>query len=226
MIPPAEDFAVARERMVARLRVQGLAGELVLGAMAELPRHRFVDAALGSRAYGRDALPIGYGQTLSHPEVVARMSEALILRPGMRVLEVGTGSGYQAALLALLGAEVYTVERVGGLVERVRPLWRALQLDDRIQARHADGYLGWAEAAPYARILLTAAPPQLPEALLAQLAEGGLLVAPLGAEGEQRLTRFRLEGDRAYREDLGACAFVPMLSRTVGGGASQAAGAG
>ena len=213
-----EAFAVARERMVARLRVQGLAGEEVLGAMAELPRHLFVDAALASRAYGRDALPIGYGQTLSHPEIVARMTEALLVEPGQKVLEVGTGSGYQAALLASLGLRVWTLERIAGLLERARPLWARLELDTLIIARHGDGYRGWPEAGPFARIIVTAAPRELPTALLGQLAEGGLLVTPLGGESDQRLLRFRLEGERAYREDLGACSFVPMLSRTLGAG--------
>lgn len=211
-----DTYAVARERMIARLRAQELAGEEVLGAMAELPRHRFVDAALAGRAYGRDALPIGYGQTLSHPEVVARMTEALLPEPGLRVLEIGTGSGYQAALLAALGLEVWTVERIGGLLERAQPLWTELGLAARIRARHADGYRGWPEAAPFARIIITAAPRALPQDLFGQLGEGGLLVTPLGGEAGQRLLRFRLRGERAYREDLGACSFVPMLSRTVG----------
>jgi len=215
--PAARDaYAVARERMLARLRAQLLAGEEVLGAMGELPRHRFVDPALAGRAYGRDALPIGYGQTLSHPEVVARMTEALLPEPGLRVLEVGTGSGYQAALLATLGLQVWTMERIGGLIERAQPLWESLGLASRIRARHADGYRGWPEAAPFARIIITAAPRELPQRLLGQLEEGGLLVTPLGGDGGQRLLRFRLSGERAYREDLGACSFVPMLSRTVG----------
>jgi protein-L-isoaspartate(D-aspartate) O-methyltransferase len=211
-------FAVARERMIARLRVQALAGEEVLGAMAQLPRHLFVDTALASRAYGRDALPIGYGQTLSHPEVVARMTEALLGEPGQRVLEVGTGSGYQAALLASLGLRVWTLERIAGLLERARPLWVRLGLETLISARHADGYRGWPEAGPFARIIVTAAPRAVPATLLDQLEEGGLLVTPLGSEHGQRLFRFRLRGDRAYREDLGACSFVPMLSRTLGAG--------
>ncbi len=202
--------------MVERLRAQGLAGEEVLAAMEDLPRERFVDAALAPRAYGRDALPIGMGQTLSHPEVVAFMTESLQLSPGMRVLEVGTGSGYQAALLALLGAEIWTMERIADLLAGAERAWRKLDLSGRIAARMGDGYRGWPEAAPFDRILLTAAPDDVPPALLGQLADGGLLVLPLldGASG-QRLVRLRLEGHRAYREDLGPCSFVPMRARTV-----------
>jgi protein-L-isoaspartate(D-aspartate) O-methyltransferase len=211
-------FAIARERMIARLRAQALAGEEVLGAMAQLPRELFVDAALASRAYGRDALPIGYGQTLSHPEIVARMTEALRVEPGQKVLEIGTGSGYQAALLASLGLRVWTLERIAGLLERARPLWARLSLETLIAARHADGYRGWPEAGPFARIIVTAAPREVPAALLGQLAEGGLLVTPLGGESGQHLLRFRLRGEQAFREDLGLCSFVPMLSRTQGAG--------
>jgi protein-L-isoaspartate(D-aspartate) O-methyltransferase len=146
------------------------------------------------------------------------MSEALLVEPGQKVLEVGTGSGYQAALLACLGLRVWTVERIAVFLERARPLWQRLGFGAAITARHADGYRGWAEAGPFARIIVTAAPREVPRVLLGQLAEGGLLVTPLGGEGGQRLLRFRLRGDRAYREDLGACSFVPMLSRTLGAG--------
>jgi protein-L-isoaspartate(D-aspartate) O-methyltransferase len=203
--------------MLGRLREAGLAGEAVLGAMGSLPRHRFVDPALQRRAYGRDALPIGHEQTLSHPEVVALMSEALDVRAGTRVLEIGTGSGYQAALLARLGATVWTIERIAPLLEGAKKIWREIELDGSIRAKHGDGYLGWPEAAPFDRILLTAAPPEAPAALLGQLAEGGLLIMPQVVSEGQRLLRYRLQGDRAFREDLGACSFVPMLAQTVGG---------
>jgi protein-L-isoaspartate(D-aspartate) O-methyltransferase len=199
--------------MVERLRAKALAGEEVLAAMEELPRHLFVDPALAPRAYREDALPIGQGQTLSQPETVAFMSESLQLKPGLRVLEVGTGSGYQSALLAMLGAELWTVERLGALLDKARAAWGLLGLAERIRSRVDDGYRGWLEAAPFARILVTAAPSALPPALLDQLAEGGLMVLPLLEQGKQRLIRLRMEGNRAYREDLGSCEFVPMRAR-------------
>jgi protein-L-isoaspartate(D-aspartate) O-methyltransferase len=205
---------VARERMVARIREQKLAGEAVLAAMESLPRHRFVDPALAPRAYGRDALPIGEGQTLSHPEIVARMTEALRLETGHCVLEVGTGSGYQAALLALLHCRVWTIERIPVLLESARRVWEALRLAAAIRARLGDGYLGWPGAARFDRILLTAAPSEIPNALLDQLRDGGLMVLPLDEGDGQRLVRLRREGERAYREDLGDCSFVPMRART------------
>lgn len=212
----SDGYRIARSRMLERLREQKLAGEAVLGAMSALPRHLFVDPALARRAYGRDALPIGNEQTLSHPEIVALMTEALALNSGDRVLEIGTGSGYQAALLALMGARVWTVERIASLLERAERIWAELGLSDKISACHGDGYLGWPEAAPFDRILLTAAPRELPTGLLAQLSEGGLLIAPQVLAEGQRLLRYRLEGARAYQEDLGPCSFVPMLGRTIG----------
>lgn len=212
----SESYRVARERMLARLREQDLAGEEVLGAMASLPRHRFVEPALAQRAYGRDALPIGYEQTLSHPEIVALMTESLMPLRGRSVLEVGTGSGYQAALLAQLGARVWTVERIAGLHQLALANWSGLELTTALRARHDDGYAGWREAAPFDRILVTAAPRELPVRLLEQLAEGGLLVLPKASGAGQRLLRYRLEGDRAFEEDLGPCSFVPMLARAVG----------
>ena len=208
-------FRVARERMVDRIREKGLAGEAVLAAMAEIPRHVFVDSALAVKAYGEDALPIGMEQTLSHPEVVAYMTESLSISAGQRILEIGTGSGYQAALLHLLGVEVWTVERMGGLLEDARRRWRELGMDGAIRSRMSDGYEGWPEGAPFDRILVTASPRRTPAALLGQLAEGGLLLLPLDEGKGQCLVRCRREGRKAYREKLGACSFVPMLGRTV-----------
>ncbi|MCP4548823.1 MAG: protein-L-isoaspartate(D-aspartate) O-methyltransferase [bacterium] len=208
-------FQVARRRMVDRIRGRSLAGEMVLAAMEDLPREIFVDPALAPRAYGRDVLPIGFGQTMSHPEVVAFMTQALELTPGMKVLEIGTGSGYQAALLHLLGMEVWTVERIAKLLEGARRAWGLLNILDEINVAVGDGYLGWPETAPFDRILLTAAPPEVPNTLLTQLREGGQLVMPIQEGEQQRLLRLRLEGNRAYREDLGPCSFVPMKARVV-----------
>ncbi|MDP6418650.1 MAG: protein-L-isoaspartate(D-aspartate) O-methyltransferase [Candidatus Krumholzibacteria bacterium] len=210
------EYQVARNRMVQRIRDRKLASEAVLAAMREIPRHIFAESALALRAYGEDALPIGAGQTLSHPEVVAFMTESLQLQAGMKVLEVGTGSGYQAALLHLLGAEVWTVERIASLHRNALSHWSAMGLQGKIRSRVGDGYEGWIEDAPFDRILLTAAPRQIPEALLNQLADGAQLLLPLEKDGRQRLLRVRREGNRAYQEELGDCQFVPMLARTVG----------
>jgi protein-L-isoaspartate(D-aspartate) O-methyltransferase len=210
-------FLVARGRMIERIRNKGLAGETVLSAMSEIPRHLYVDQAFELKAYGENALPIGWDQTLSHPEVVAYMSETLKISKGHRVLEVGTGSGYQAALLLRLGAKVWTLERIAGLHDSAVLHWEKDGIPSGIQAKVGDGYEGWPQAAPFDRILLTASPKNLPETLLEQLSPSGILLAPLGSEAGQKLVRFRREGDRAYREELEDCSFVPMLARTMKG---------
>ncbi|MBC8368338.1 protein-L-isoaspartate(D-aspartate) O-methyltransferase [bacterium] len=213
----SDRFRVARARMVERIRGKGLANETVLAAMGEIPRHLYVDPALELKAYGENALPIGWEQTLSHPEVVAFMTESLSLRPGLRILEIGTGSGYQAALLARLGASVRTIERIEGLLGTALEHWKADGFRGDIKARLGDGYLGWPEEGPFDRILLTASPREVPETLLRQLKEDGILLLPLATEEGQRMVRVRRGGDRAYREELGECSFVPMLARTVKG---------
>ncbi len=201
----------ARDRLVQRLREQGIRDERVLLAMGTLPRHQFIDEALASRAYEDTALPIGLGQTISQPWVVARMTEALI-EHGLprRVLEVGTGSGYQAAVLATLGIEVYTVERIDELLRTARRRFRQLGLD--IRSRHDDGRLGWAEHAPFDAVIVTAGGAALEPSLLTQLAEGGTLVAPVGGGSAQRLLRLRRLPDGVSQEDLGAVVFVPLLA--------------
>jgi len=201
----------ARDRLLQRLREQGIADERVLAAIGTLPRHQFIDEALASRAYEDTALPIGRGQTISQPWVVARMTEALIER-GLpkRVLEVGTGSGYQAAVLATLGIEVYTVERIDELLRVARRRFRQLGLD--IRSRHDDGQLGWAEHAPFDAVIVTAGGATLADALLEQLAEGGTLVAPVGGASAQRLLRLRRQGGETMQDDLGAVVFVPLLA--------------
>lgn len=201
----------ARDRLVQRLREQGIRDERVLLAIGTLPRHQFIDEALASRAYEDTALPIGRGQTISQPWVVARMTEALIER-GLpkRVLEIGTGSGYQAAVLATLGLQVFTVERIDELLRDARRRFRQLGLD--IRSRHDDGRLGWAEHAPFDAILVTAGGAALEPALLGQLAEGGSLVAPVGAGTGQRLLRLRRVEGGISEQDLGAVVFVPLLA--------------
>lgn len=201
-----------RDRLIEDLRAGGIADERVLNAIRTVPRHQFVDEALASRAYENNALPIGHGQTISQPYVVAKMTEAL-LRDGspQRVLEVGTGSGYQAAVLAALGLEVFTVERIGDLLRTARKRFRALGL--HVRSKHDDGRIGWPEQAPFDAIIVTAAGPALVDALLEQLAPGGVLVAPVGATGAQTLLRLRKEADGGItREELGAVVFVPLLS--------------
>lgn len=205
----------ARDRLVERLRGEGgIRDERVLTAIRTVPRHLFIDEALASRAYEDTALPIGCGQTISQPWVVARMSEALIEHglPG-KVLEIGTGSGYQAAVLAALGIEVYSVERIEELLRVARRRFRHLGLN--VRTRHDDGRIGWPEYAPFDGIIVTAAGPALDQALLEQLADGGTLVAPVGGPAGQRLLRLRRQGDAFAREDLAGVVFVPLLPGTL-----------
>ena len=203
----------ARDRLVATLRGEGIRDARVLEVMRTLPRHVFIDEALAARAYENTALPIGFGQTISQPWIVARMTEAL-LEFGMpaKVLEVGTGSGYQAAVLARLVPTVYTVERIEELLRQARRRFRALKIEN-IRSRHDDGMLGWPAEGPFDAIILTAAGEVPPAELLAQLAPGGQLLGPFGPSGGQRLTRFRADADGVLQEsDLGAASFVPLLA--------------
>ncbi len=245
-----------RDRLIERLRDgsqngTGIRNESVLNAIRTVPRHLFVDEALAARAYEDNALPIGHGQTISQPWVVARMTEALfeigaeevaahdavtaadsveadpmstdIAALGTaqafvpkKVLEVGTGSGYQAAILAALGLEVYTVERIGDLLRTARKRFRNLGLN--VRSKHDDGRIGWPEHAPYDAIVVTAAAPALVHALTEQLAVGGVLVAPVGASGGQSLVKLRKRADGSIvRSDLASVIFVPLLSGTIDG---------
>ncbi len=203
-----------RERLLKRLREKGISNEQVLDVMRVVPRHLFVDEALASRAYDDTALPIGYGQTISQPWVVARMTEALIEhgRPET-VLEIGTGSGYQAAVLGCLVKHVYTLERIRALAILARERMRRFGLKN-VHVRHADGFRGWAAHGPFQAILLTAAPEGVPDELFDQLTEGGRLIAPVGSRDVQDLTRFTRRGDRLEREVLDRVVFVPMLGGT------------
>ena len=212
----------ARLRMVELLRAQGVRSPAVLRAMSTVPRHIFVEHGLASRAYEDVALPIGHGQTISQPWVVARMTEAVL--EGLpahgtgdaapKVLEVGTGSGYQAAILAALGLQVFTVERIGELLRTARKRFRTLDL--HVRSKHDDGRAGWPELAPYDAIVVTAAAPALVDALSMQLAPGGTLVAPVGGAQGQSLLRLRRTADgRLEQSDLGPVVFVPLLSGLV-----------
>ena len=202
-----ERRAMVRQQLQAR----GIRDTAVLAAFAELPRHRFVPEAMQALAYADQALPIGGGQTISQPFVVAEMLELARVCPGARVLEVGTGSGYQAALLAEMGAQVHTIERLPALARRSRALLQALGYTE-VALRLGDGSLGWPEAAPFDAILVAAGCPEPPPPpLLEQLAEGGRLVIPLEAGGYQELTVIIREGDAYRRERCEACAFVPLI---------------
>ncbi len=206
-----------RARMVERLRTQGIVDETVLSVMQSVPRHIFVDEALESRAYEDSALPIGHGQTISQPYVVARMAELLrqgvnLARGGGKVLEIGTGCGYQAAVLARLFAEVYSVERIGELLAQARRATRELRLLN-LRFKHADGMQGLPEAAPFDGIIVAAAAMQVPQALLEQLAVGGRLVIPVGGK-EQVLRVIDRTPEGHAEQTLDAVRFVPLLSGT------------
>ncbi len=206
----------ARDRMVERLKAEGIADPRVLEAMRTVPRHLFIDEALASRAYEDTALPIGRGQTISQPWVVARMTEAL-LESGVpqKVLELGTGSGYQAAVLAALVPQVHTVERIDELLRTARRRFRRLGIDN-LRSKHDDGRLGWSECGPFDAILVTAAAESLDPALFEQLAAGGVLIAPVGDGNAQQLLRFRRDADGTLRQDsLGPVMFVPLLGGTL-----------
>jgi protein-L-isoaspartate(D-aspartate) O-methyltransferase len=206
--------ARTRDRLVQRLREQGISNAAVLERVRNVPRHIFVDEALGSRAYEDTALPIGFGQTISQPYIVARMTEALLEAGEVsNVLEVGTGCGYQTAVLAPLVAHVNTIERIEPLSARARQRLKELGIRN-VRFRHGDGSLGWKAHAPFDGILVAAAPLTVPEALLKQLKVGGRLLVPIGQEGKQELVRFTRREQRIERESLGAVAFVPLLGGT------------
>jgi protein-L-isoaspartate(D-aspartate) O-methyltransferase len=206
--------ARTRDRLVQRLREQGISNLAVLERIRNVPRHIFVDEALGSRAYEDTALPIGFGQTISQPYIVARMTEALLEAGAAdNVLEVGTGCGYQTAVLAPLVAHINTIERIEPLLARARERLKELGIRN-VRFRHGDGSLGWKTHAPFDGILVAAAPLTLPEALMKQLKVGGRLIAPIGPEGEQQLVRFTRREQRVERESLGSVAFVPLLGGT------------
>jgi protein-L-isoaspartate(D-aspartate) O-methyltransferase len=202
-----------RAGMVAtQIEARGITDPLVLEALRAVPRERFVPARLARFAYGDRPLPIGEGQTISQPYIVALMAQAAGLEPGARVLEIGTGSGYGAAVLSRIAAEVYTVERVGVLAEQARRRLAELGYAN-VHVREGDGTLGWEEYAPYDAILVTAGGPRAPETLLSQLAAGGRLIMPIGSDTHhQRLVRVTRTDTQEYRyENLEEVAFVPLI---------------
>jgi protein-L-isoaspartate(D-aspartate) O-methyltransferase len=200
-----------RDRLVQRLRDQGIVNPAVLDRIRNVPRHIFVDEALGSRAYEDTALPIGFGQTISQPFIVARMTEALLEgAPLLRVLEIGTGCGYQSAVLAPFVTTLYSIERIGPLLDRAKERIRELGIKN-VRFRHGDGSVGWKAQGPFDGILVAAAPLAVPAALLQQLKPGGRLIVPVGAEGAQELVRYTQRDQRLEKHSLGPVAFVPLL---------------
>ena len=202
--------ARTRGRMLERLRQQGIRNEEVLIAMGNTPRHIFVDEALSHRAYDDVSLPIGLGQTISQPYIVARMVELAIGTPKReRVLEIGTGCGYQTAVLAQLFKTVYSIERISQLLDRARTRLRDLRINNT-RLRHGDGFLGMPDAAPFDAIVMSAAPPMVPEALLSQLSIGGKMVFPIGTV-HQELRMIERTADAFVESKLEKVRFVPML---------------
>lgn len=202
----------SRERMVReQIEAAGIRDTAVLEALLDVPRHLFVEEALAAKAYADAPLPIGEGQTISQPFIVARMTELLQVESGVKVLEIGTGSGYQAAVLARMGAEVYSVERIRSLHVRARQLLFDLRLFN-VWLKLDDGTTGWPDEAPFDRIMVTAGGPQVPEPLVSQLADGGRMVIPVGvSKGVQRLVVVRREGDEFLRSDELDVRFVDLV---------------
>jgi len=207
--------ARTRDRLVQRLQEQGISNLAVLDRIRNVPRHIFVDEALASRAYEDTALPIGFSQTISQPYIVARMTEALIEggRKLGKVLEVGTGCGYQTAVLAPLVQKIYSIERIEPLAKRAKATLKELGISN-VKLKHGDGTVGWKSQKPFDGILVAAAPLAVPDALFAQLANRGRLIVPVGPEGSQLLLRYTRRDDQLDREVLGPVAFVPMLGGT------------
>ena len=204
-----------RERLIQRLRDEGIINESILQVMLNTPRHIFLDEALSHRAYEDTALPIGYNQTLSQPYIVARMTEALLAGgPMNRVLEVGTGSGYQTAILAQLVRQVFSLERILPLQEQARQRMKMLGLRN-VKMKHADGTIGWPEKKPFDGILVTAAPRTMPVDLIGQLSPAGRMVIPIGPDQEQKLVLVTRNGDDYTEEVLEGVRFVPLLTGAI-----------
>lgn len=212
MRSPDRELDAARRQMVRSLGRQGIQDPRVLEAMGRIPRHRFVET-MTTQAYSDHALPIGGGQTISRPFVVARMTELLDVGAGHRVLEIGTGSGYQTAILARLAQWVFSLERIAELAQRSIRRIRELGLDN-VKIQCFDGSVGWSEVAPFDRILVTAGAPRVPEPLLDQLRVGGRLLVPEGDRANQRLVLYHHEKAGTFvREDVEPASFVPLIGR-------------
>ena len=200
-----------RERLIDRLKEQGIKSRIVLDQIKKVPRHIFVDEALSSRAYEDTALPIGHGQTISQPYIVARMTEVLLNHVnGNKILEIGTGCGYQTAVLSPLFKKIYSVERINPLLVKTKKRLRSLGIYN-VNYRHDDGWNGWEKYGPYDGIIVAAAAPRLPEKLLHQLEIGGTLIMPFGEKEKQELVIVYRDGDNFDYKRLGAVSFVPLV---------------
>ncbi len=207
--------ARTRDRLVRRLQEQGIRSSEVLEQIRNVPRHLFVDEALSSRAYEDTALPIGLGQTISQPFIVARMTEALLHNfEGEKILEIGTGCGYQTTVLSPLVKKIYSVERIPELLRKTKKRLRQLDIYN-VQYRLGDGWEGWPKYGPYDGIIVAAAAEELPPKLLEQIAPGGRLVIPIGPPGRQELIMVTRQNDHFERESLGAVSFVPLVKGKV-----------
>ncbi len=209
--PKIDDYETLRQIMVRdQIEARGIKDEKVLNAMRKVPRHLFIPEEFRQFAYGDYPVSIGEGQTISQPYIVALMTEALRLSGNEKVLEIGTGSGYQAAVLATIVPEVFTIEIIPSLAQRAEAILKKLNYDN-VYVRIGDGYLGWSEHSPYDGIIITCAPEKVPDSLLHQLAEGGRLVVPLGPEGGvQILTLFEKTGGKIKKTEIAPVRFVPM----------------
>jgi protein-L-isoaspartate(D-aspartate) O-methyltransferase len=207
------DWESQRSLMVEmQLVARGISDAGVLSVMRKVPRHLFVATGLEARAYGDHALPIGEGQTISQPYMVALMTEELHLTGAERVLEIGTGSGYQTAVLSELAEQVFSVERMAPLAERARRLLEELGYSN-VAIRFGDGTIGWKEFEPYDRILVTAGAPEVPPSLVDQLADPGIMVVPVGSQGLQQLRVVTKSGGKIVKRDTGGCVFVPLVGK-------------
>jgi protein-L-isoaspartate(D-aspartate) O-methyltransferase len=208
-----EYYEQLRKKMMEhQIAARGVSDRRVLEAMLRIPRHLFIPESMQGRAYDDSPLPIGDGQTISQPYMVAWMTELLEVEEDDRILEVGTGSGYQAAILCELGKEIYSIEKYSSLAQRAEEKLRSLGCDN-ITIRVGDGTLGWPEEAPFDGIMVTAGAPSIPEPLVEQLAEGGRLVIPVGPSGMQMLTLIRREGKEYRTMEEGTCVFVPLVGK-------------
>lgn len=207
------DFLLHKANLIMQLRSQSITDKSILSAVEKVPREKFVPESLRQHAYENASLPIAGNQTISQPYVVARMTQELALKQSDRVLEIGTGSGYQTAILSFLARRIYTIERIRPLLVSAENQLKALKISN-VLFRHADGHLGWPEAAPFEKIIVTCQIKNIPETLKAQLKDGGILVAPVGEAGKEILLKVTRNGDQFKMEELMAVRFVPMVAGT------------